>query len=284
MLTATIALGFSLQNPARTIDVSWIHGSAICRENIDPQVQAYRYDDQTWILRQNKCLNYEAPFMYLILGNERAFLLDTGAVPDFDGVRVAVDRILTEHGPDLELLVTHSHGHGDHVAGDALFEGRPNTIIAGRDVSGVEEMFGITNWPDEAVELDLGGRVLDVIPIPGHEDSHVAVYDRLTGILLTGDTLYPGRLYVRDWMAYRASIDRLVAFTKTHPVSWVLGTHIEMSATPGMDYPVRTTYQPSEHKLELGISHLVELQQALTAMGDAPRREAHDAFIIFPLM
>lgn len=282
-LVAVIGTGIGLQAPARPIDVAWIHGSPDCTQNTDLPAQVFRYDERTWILRQNKCLNYEGPFIYLMLGDERAFMQDTGAVRDSDGIRVAVDRILAEHGPDLELLVTHSHGHGDHIAGDVQFEGRPNTIIAAPDVAGVQEMFGITDWPHQAVELDLGGRVLDVLPIPGHQDSHVAVYDRRTNILLTGDTLYPGRLYVRDWDAYRVSIARLVDFTRERPVSWILGAHIEMSTEAGVDYPVRTTYQPSELPLQLWLFHLVELQQALDAIGDEPRRDVHDAFIIFPL-
>ena len=144
-------------------------------------------------------------------------------------------------------------------------------------------MFGIAGWPNQTVELDLCGRILDVIPIPGHQDSHVAVYDRRTAILLTGDTLYPGRLYVWDWAAYRTSIGRLVAFSRTRRISWVLGTHVEMSAEPGLDYPVRTTYQPNERPLQLRLAHLIELGQALDALGDQPQRDVHDAFIIFPL-
>ena len=41
--------------------------------------------------------------------------------------------------------------------------------------------------------IDLGDRIIDVIPIPGHDVLSLAYYDRQTGILLTGDGLYPGR-------------------------------------------------------------------------------------------
>ena len=57
-----------------------------------------------------------------------------------------------------------------------------------------------------------------MIPIPGHQAAHVAYYDRRTGILHTGDHLYPGRLYVSDFAAYEASTHRLVEFTATRPV------------------------------------------------------------------
>jgi hypothetical protein len=46
---------------------------------------------------------------------------------------------------------------------------------------------------------------------------------------LTGDTLYRGRLYVEDFAAFLASLERLVAFAESRPVSHVMGCHIEMT-------------------------------------------------------
>ncbi len=56
-------------------------------------------------------------------------------------------------------------------------------------------------------EVDLGGRVLDCLATPGHHEAAVTYYDRYTRILFTGDTIYPGRLYVFDWPAFVA-LDR----------------------------------------------------------------------------
>ena len=275
-------------NGSARLNVRWIHGGEDCGENQDPPVQVYRFNDSTWILRQNKCIHYEAPFIYLLLGDEQALMQDTGAVSGSNGIRNAVDDIIerwqeVRGGEPVDLVVSHSHGHGDHVAGDRQFEDRDNTVVVGEGVEAVQALFGISDWPLENVEFDLGERVLDIIPIPGHEESHVAIYDRQTRILMTGDTLYPGRLYVRDWPAYTESIRRLMEFTRSRPVSHILGTHIEMSSRPGLDYPVGTRYQPDEHPLQLRLSHLVELHQALVAMGDEPRAEVHDSFIIVPI-
>ena len=145
----------------------------------------------------------------------------------------------------------------------------------------IAQFFGLS-WPTGTASYDLGNRIVDIVPIPGHENAHVAIYDRRTGILLTGDTLYPGRLYVSAQQAYRDSVDRLVAFTATRPVAHVLGAHIEQSRTPFVDYPVGTQYQPDEHALELGRAHLVELQAALLAMpGPIVQTWLRD-FIIWP--
>ena len=104
-----------------------------------------------------------------------------------------------------------------------------------------------------------------------------------TKILLTGDTFYPGRLYVKDWNAFKWSIDRLVRFADNNVISTMLGNHIEMTQTPGVDYPIETIYQPKEHPLPLSEIELTELSKALTKLGDKPAKEIHDSFIIYPI-
>ena len=87
---------------------------------------------------------------------------------------------------------------------------------------------------------------------------------------------------MRDWPAFKSSIERLTAFVKTHEVSHVLGTHIEMSTKPGVDYPVRTTFQPEEHVLEMTAANILELHDAVSKMGDTPVRDVHRDFIVYP--
>ena len=43
-------------------DKVWILGSPDCAANDDPPIDVYRFDADTYILRQNKCVNFEAPF------------------------------------------------------------------------------------------------------------------------------------------------------------------------------------------------------------------------------
>ncbi|WP_276388519.1 MBL fold metallo-hydrolase [Eudoraea chungangensis] len=266
----------------------WIHGSENCEENSDPAIQIVQYNDDTWILRQNKCTNYEAPFMFLFLGEKKALLMDTGATADENifPLYKTVKKIISA-GPnknkDLELIVAHTHKHGDHYAADAQFDGKPNTSLIGLEVADIKAFFKISNWPDQIVDFDLGNRKMIIIPIPGHEASSIAIYDPSTKILLTGDSLYPGRLYVKNWAAYKRSIERLVEFTDTNNISAILGNHIEMSRKPGIDYPIQTIYQPEEHQLPLNIKHLKELSNALTKLGDQPQMEIHDSFIIYPI-
>jgi glyoxylase-like metal-dependent hydrolase (beta-lactamase superfamily II) len=251
-----------------------------------PTFQIHEYNPDLIILRESGCSNYEKPFLYLLFGREKVFLLDTGAGKT-DVVRVVQDQIdqwSHRNGRErIPLVVAHTHGHGDHISGDAEFKALQKTTVVDATPAAVQAFFGFRNWPGEATTFDLGGRILDVIPIPGHEPSSIAVYDRQTGILFTGDTLYPGRLYVRDAAAFRQSIQRLVDFTYNKVVTHILGTHIEEARTPYVDYPVGTVHQPDEHALELGRAHLLELNEALRDLGGSMRRVAFRDFTIWPV-
>jgi hydroxyacylglutathione hydrolase len=67
---------------AGSLDVTWIHGAPSRRRAHEPKIQVHSYDEHTVILRQSKLVSYEAPFIYLLFGNDRALLLDTGATSD----------------------------------------------------------------------------------------------------------------------------------------------------------------------------------------------------------
>ena len=108
--------------------VRWIHGAPDCDDSDDPPLQVVAVDDDTFVIRQSKCVHFEAPFLYLLVGSERALLHDTGATEDAElfPIRRTVDDLIG--GRQLELIVTHSHGHGDHRAGDAQFTDLPVRI------------------------------------------------------------------------------------------------------------------------------------------------------------
>ena len=272
------------------LDVAWIHGSEAAKYNTDPDIQVHACDEHTYILRQNKAVHYEAPFMFLLFGAAKAVLLDTGATanPGFFPLRRTVDEIIDgwlaehPHPGDYGLLVLHTHGHGDHTAADGQFTGRPSTVLVGAARDAVWPYFGFDTEPESVAEVDLGGRVLDCLGTPGHHNAAVTFYDRYTGILFTGDTVYPGRLYVFDWPAFARSIDRLAGWCAQRPVSHLLGCHIEMTRTPGQDYPVGWTYQPDEPPLQLTPDHLAQIQSTLKAHDGQPGRYVLPEMIITP--
>jgi len=285
-MTDTTPVDFATHAPAPgSLDVRWIHGSAG-----EPLIQVHRYDPHTVILRQSKLVSYEAPFLFLLFGNDRALLLDSGATKDPDRfpLRATVDRLigewLAEHHrakTDYDLVIAHTHGHGDHVAGDEQFAGRPHTTIVNRELDAVQSHFGFTTWPEQIVTFDLGGRVLELTGTPGHHRAAITVYDPWTGFLLTGDTVLPGRLYAFDYPQFLTSLDRMVAFAEARTVTHVLGCHIEMTTRPGRDYPLGARYQPEEPPLEMTVAQLRDIRQAAgeAAGKRGPRR--FDDFIIY---
>lgn len=251
----------------------WIHGAADCRQTMDPVMQTHEAELATFIFRQGKCSSFEAPFMYLLIGTIHSLLLDTGA-PIQGGVlpiRETVDRILQNTGDaGTQLIVAHSHAHGDHGAWDRQFLQRPDTVIVKRQLADIQARLGIAQWPTTTGTLDLGGRALTVLPMPGHEDQHIAFHDSRTGILLSGDSLYPGLLVVNDWRAYRDSARRIASFARTHEISFVLGAHVEMARSGGL-FPIGTTFQPDEHPLQLLREDLDAWTKACNDLGDTPR-------------
>jgi glyoxylase-like metal-dependent hydrolase (beta-lactamase superfamily II) len=261
----------------------WINGL-----HDEPQMQVQQYDADTFVIRQSIRTNFEAPFIFLFLGPERALLIDTGAGgllirPTID--KVIADWTASKGTPELPLLVAHSHAHGDHIAGDSEFADRPNTTVVGHSPEAVASFFHIEHWPEDTASINLGGREIDIIPMPGHEPAEIALFDRRTRLLLTGDALYPGRLYVRadaEFDAYRTSIDRVANYTRDLHVSWILGNHIEMTRTPGRDYAMHIPIHPDEHVLQLPYSALLELEKSVDAMGNEPRLDIHRDFILYP--
>jgi glyoxylase-like metal-dependent hydrolase (beta-lactamase superfamily II) len=266
-----------------TLPRRWLTGGPNCMEV--PDWQVHEYNSDLYILRESGCTNYEKPFLYLIFGESKAMLLDTGAgktdvAHEVDGV---ISKWLARnHRNSIPLIVAHSHSHSDHVAGDSQFRERPDTTVIPLTIEATQKFFGIDRWPDGMGQVDLGGRAIDVFPIPGHNKLSLAYYDRQTGILFTGDTVYPGRLYVDDFPAFVHSIARLVEFTRGKIVTHLLGCHIEQTATPYLDYPIGSMYQPDEHPLELGRGELLELDELLRGM-DQSRRVAMPDFTVWPV-
>jgi glyoxylase-like metal-dependent hydrolase (beta-lactamase superfamily II) len=262
----------------------WIDGTAAA----EPETQVQSIDPDSFVIRQSVRTNFEAPFLYLLFGKERALLIDSGA----GGLKIrpTVDRLIAEwrarHGNQpVHLVVAHSHGHGDHHAGDDEFRDRPDTDVVGLTPDAVAAYFHLDDWPHTIGRYDLGGRLLSIIPTPGHEPAHIMIYDAKTRLLFSGDMLYPGRLYipVNQFDAFRASADRLAAFAKTHPVRALLGAHIEMTKTPGQDYPMKAATHPSEHGLALAPSAIEELRAAADGAASPPVIDRHADFIVYPV-
>ena len=246
-----------------SMDVHWDEGAADCAKNTVSPLQVHAYNAQTFILRENLCSTFEAPFLYLLIGSQKALLIDTGDVADpakMPLAKTVIDLLPSAAGTKLPLLVVHSHRHLDHRAGDGQFARLPNVQVVGFDLDSVRRFYQFADWPNGTVQIELGDRVVDAIATPGHNETEVSFYDRSTGLFFSGDFLIPGRLLIDDTKADLASAERVAAFIKDRPVAYVLGGHIEKNAA-GELFEWQSLYHPNEHALQLTKQDLLTLPE-----------------------
>ena len=243
------------------MEVDWHAGAADCSSATIPPIQVHAYESQTYILRESLCLTFEAPFLYLLVGSERALLVDTGAIEDSSEAPLArtVRALLDAHSEGLPLLVVHTHAHLDHRNGDGQFSS--DTVVSA-DLETVKAYFGLESWPRGESSLELGGRQVLVLPAPGHHPAHLFFHDSRTGLLLTGDHLLSGRLLISDLEAYRASTRRLLDLAARVEVSLVVGAHSELDAS-GVAYLPGATHHPDERAHQLLPESIGALSRAL---------------------
>lgn len=179
----------------------------------------------------------EEVISYLIVGTRRALLFDTG-------LGIGDMKRLTGSLTGLPILVVNSHTHNDHVGdnwqfghvaaldtgftrqsakgsrADAQAELEPGNLCgnlpAGFDANAyATRPWTITQWMHDGSKFDLGGRTLEVIATPGHTPDAIALLDRANGLLFTGDSYYPGPIYLyrpeTNLDAYEHSIAKLAA-------------------------------------------------------------------------
>ena len=183
---------------------------------------------------------FEEVISYLIVGQHRALLFDTGL-----GV-ASIKKVVAEL-TTLPITVLNSHTHFDHTGGNAEFtdvrnediafsrknaEGQSNVYsrdalapgrICGKLPPGVlADGYAIRPWKvsravRDGEHIDLGGRELEIFFVPGHTPDSLALLDRKNGLLFTGDTFYPGPIYLftpeTDFEAYARSVAHLAVLS-----------------------------------------------------------------------
>jgi glyoxylase-like metal-dependent hydrolase (beta-lactamase superfamily II) len=200
----------------------------------------------------------EEVISYLIVGQSRALLFDTGmGISDIKKVTAELTK--------RPIIVLNSHTHNDHVGGnwqfdtvyamdtdftrqnargsrdDAQAEIVPDqicgTLPKGFDAKTyATRPWKITAYTHDGDRIDLGGRTIEVIATPGHTPDAISLLDRANGLLFTGDTYYPAPIWLfrpeTDLNAYAASIRRLAALAPD--IKLVLGAHNIPVASPAV--------------------------------------------------
>jgi len=258
---AAVAHNYACDGPAPgNLAFRWTYGSNVAAKNRDPRVQVVQYNEDTFVLRQNVCVHWEAPFTYLLFGNAGALLIDSGATADARHypLRETVDAIIArwqQARGRSRVPLTVALTSGEDIAqnqGLVQFAGRQDTTIVPQPLEAMKRFYAFgSNWPLAAGRIDLGDRMIDVLPTPGTHRDGVSFYDRYCDILFTGDLLFPGKINISNDGDFVASLERLKAFAANHTIKWILGGHVEMMFVPGKYYPRFATYKPYERVLEM---------------------------------
>jgi len=198
--------------------------------------EVYEVVPDTWAIYEP--FQWQEVISYLIVGDESAVLFDTGN--GIGDIKSVVDQLT-----DKQVRVLNSHSHFDHIGGNYQFEeilsvstpfslsktkGAQNEEIlleVSRDAlckglpDGVNEKdhrtrpFSISGRIKDGDVLDLGGRQLEVLQVPGHTDDAIALLDRDAGFLWSGDSFYEGPIWLfapeTDLPRYQASVARMAA-------------------------------------------------------------------------
>ena len=131
MFSLTTTQAWSQPVPG-SLDVHWNEGAKDCTATPQDALQVHTYEPQTFILRQSPCASFEANFLYLLVGSDKALLIDTGAVADPKEMplgKTILELLLGNDDKKLPLLVAHTHRHLDHRAGDPQFASLPSVQI-----------------------------------------------------------------------------------------------------------------------------------------------------------
>ena len=270
------------------ITLRWISGSVTAAKNTDPRIQVIAYNEDTYILRENPCVHWEAPFTYLLFGNSGALLIDTGATPEanYYPLRATVDALIRRwcglrgrKSIPLTVVLTSAEDVSQHQ-GRGQFLNRPDTTLTPMELAAAKQFYKLTDWPGGTGRIDLGGRIVEVIPTPGTHKDGVTFYDEYTKLLFTGDLLYPGRIMIGNDRDYVASLTRLKHWSESHPVKWVMGGHVEMMFVPGRAYPRFRNHRPFEHVLQLDPKVIAEALDSATDIVGQPKVVFREEFIL----
>jgi glyoxylase-like metal-dependent hydrolase (beta-lactamase superfamily II) len=211
----------------------------------DPWFEVYRIRPGVFAIYEPH--QSEEVISYLILGDKKALLFDTGM--GISNIRKVVEGLTP-----LPVSVVNSHTHNDHVGdnwrfrdvygmdtdftrenargskADAQAELAPGEICGdlppGFDPKTyVTRPFNITHWLRGGEKIDLGGRVIEVISTPGHTPDSISLWDAANGLLFTGDMYYAGPIYLfrpeTNLDAYEASIQKMASL----PAKLLLPAH-----------------------------------------------------------
>lgn len=218
-------------------------------EQIFGSYVSWKMDDQTWVINfMNGSEN-----MYLLEGEEKALLIDTGY--GAGNLRAYVEKLT-----DKPILVANTHFHPDHSAGNGEFEqvylSRGEAIDSPSVNNPGAVPFDLTKlpYPDyekiyigEGDKIELGGRTIEVLDVkPAHCNSSLFYLDRGHRMFFCGDELEAAQVMMFDNSSnpdapYEVK-ERLLNFQENNKRIKALGTEFDYLLPNHNGYPIAKSY------------------------------------------
>ena len=145
---------------------------------------------------------------FLLTGAEKALVIDTG----MNGLDI---RGIVSATTDLPFELLNTHADRDHIGGNAQFASfymHPSeAAFYYNEQNGRGRMLPVFDGD----VIDLGGRELEIVHLPGHTPGSITVLDRRNRCLIGGDPIQEdGEIFMfgaqRDFSAYIAGLERLL--------------------------------------------------------------------------
>lgn len=153
---------------------------------------------------------------FLLAGTERALLVDSGR-------SVHTARDIAAELTDLPISLLNTHADMDHVGSNAQFTAfymHPDEEENFRRGERGGKILPVR----EGDVLDLGERELEIIHLPGHTPGSIALLDRSRRVLISGDPIQDGRIYMfgrfRNMEQYIRSLEHLQAWQGRFDAIW----------------------------------------------------------------
>lgn len=222
-------------------------------------------DENTYII--SEYLHWEETHCYLLVGVDRALLIDTGLgiCNIYEQVRKLTDK---------PVIAVATHIHWDHIGGHKYFpdfyahkaelgwlDGAfPLPVQAVRkmvaDCCALPGDFHIEDYeifqgiPSRVLEdgntIDLGGRTIQVWHTPGHSPGHLCFWEAEKGYLFSGDLVYKGTLFANYPstvpQSYLSSLEKIAVL----PVKRVFPGHHSLELQPEMVQQIRDAFRQLE--------------------------------------